>query len=532
MKKIAILPLDNRPCCYDFTESFGKFGAVEVLQPEKEILGEFTYFGDVKRINQWLKAVAGKVDGLILAVDQLAYGGLIPSRMMERDFDKCEKIVQVIREIRKEHPDLLIYGVNVLMRISVTTKNKQFLSYWKSIFRYSQLYDRLHRLKEVEVEKELKEMEAEVPSEVLQEYLQARERNHQINQLMIDWVADGTLDFLAITQEDASAIGMHLLEQRILVKKIFELNVQRRVLVYPGADEATQTLLARMVQFLENKKLKIYPKYGSTSGKLEVAKFEDRPVEESVISHITAAGALVADNVRDADLVLYVNTPIGGTLDGNDPSQEKAHFNSRHPLLYFIESIDHDLREGRAVSIADISFPNASDMELVSFLLTEKLYYPLTAYAGWNTAGNTLGTCISHSIIHLFAQRNQRETQSTDVTNLHQRHLAFMTERLLDEWAYQAQVRGKVNLEITEKFNINGANLENYYETVNQTVKEEMQPYFTQLVEHLREYEVSGSSVTDKREGVQKERGTWKFEICELPWNRTFELRVKVSQER
>ncbi|MDQ0253014.1 hypothetical protein J2S74_000386 [Evansella vedderi] len=512
MKKVAILPLDNRPCCYDFTESFGKWGAVQVFQPPKEIIGEFTYFGDTEKISDWLKETAPKVDGMILSIDQLAYGGLIPSRIMERDLETCKGIVGIIKQLREDHPHLLIYAVNVLMRISITTKNKLFTQYWKQVFAYSQLYDRLHRLQEGEVEGELKALEKQIPKEVLQEYLDARERNHHMNQLMIDWVADGTIDFLAITQEDASAVGMHLMEQRTLVKKVFELNVQRKVLVYPGADEATQTLLARMVQYWENSRIKIYPKYASSSGKLEVAKFEDRPVEESVTSHITAAGALVVDEVSEADLVLYVNTPVGGDIDGNHPLEEKAHFNSRHPLLYLIESIEYDLKQGRAVSVADISFPNASDVELVQFLLTENLFFSLTAYAGWNTAGNTLGTCITQSIISIIAQRKQGGKEA-----LEQEHLSFMMERLMDEWAYQANVRGKVNLDITDRLNVDGTNLEGKYEEVNQLVKKEMIPYFNRLVSYLPMGPVSA-------------RDNWNLSLCELPWNRTFEVRVKVGK--
>ncbi|WP_062051143.1 DUF4127 family protein [Bacillus sp. JCM 19034] len=511
MKKVAILPLDNRPCCYDFTETFGKWGAVELVQPPKDIIGGFTYFGDTSKIINWLLQVAPKVDGMILSIDQLAYGGLIPSRIMERDMEECMSIIGVVKEIREKYPHVVIYAVNVLMRISITTKNKIFTQYWKQVFRYSQLYDRLHRLKETEVAEELKRLEEDIPSEVLQEYLQARNRNHQMNLLMIDWIADGTLDFLAITQEDASAVGMHLMEQKSLVKKVYDMNIQRKVLVYPGADEATQTLLARMVQYFEKEKVKIYPKYGSTSGKLLVAKFEDRPVEESVISHITAAGAVVVDDSSEADLILYVNTPVSGEKDGNNASEEKAHFSSRHNLLYFIESIEFDLQKGKSVSVADISFPNASDMELVQLLLTENIFFSLNAYAGWNTAGNTLGTCISQSIISILTYKKLGEQKVIE-----EQHHSFMMERLMDEWAYQANVRGKVNTDITKRLKIDGTNLEDKYEEVNKQVKEELKPYFSKVISYLPK--------------ESREKNVWRLAVCELPWNRTFEVRIKVSK--
>ncbi|AOM81756.1 DUF4127 family protein [Salisediminibacterium beveridgei] len=511
MKKIAVLPLDNRPCCYDFTEIFGDFGVVEVIQPPKDILGEFTYFGDVEKIKSWLMEVAGEVDGMVLAIDQLAYGGLVPSRMMKRSLETCHQHVDVIKDIKKAYPTLTIYAVNVLMRISISTKNRQFTEYWKHVFDYSQLYDRLHRLNE-DVEEELARVKANLPKEVLAEYLQARERNHAMNQKMIQWAAEGIIDFLAITQEDASAIGMHLQEQHELMKEIYYQKVQRKVLVYPGADEATQTLLAKMAQDFMGKRLKIYPKYTSQQGKLLVAKFEDRPIEETVVSHLTAAGAIVTEDIQEADIVLYVNTPIQGNLDGNLDHQMKGHFNSRHQLLYFIESLDRDLTDGKTVAVADISFPNASDVELMQFLLEEDLYFQLSAYAGWNTAGNSLGTCIGHCLIHQLAKETIVDRDTVSRT-----HLAFMFNRAMDEWAFQAHVRGSVNTLMEKKLGIHSTNLEDHYDEVNETVIKEMKPFFEELKMSL------------KNSSVKAPAEDWRMSKCQLPWNRTFEVQVKTE---
>ncbi len=520
MKKIAILPLDTRPCCYDFTENFGQFGVVEVLQPPKEIIGGFTYFGDQEKIITWLKEVAGEVDGMVIAVDQLAYGGLIPSRMTERTFEESEKLVEVIKEIRKDHPGILIYAVNVLMRISITTKNKQFTEYWSHVFEYSQLYYRKVRLKEA-VGNKLKAVTANVPPEILEEYLQARERNHKMNMKMIRWASEGIIDYLAITQEDASDIGIHLLEQFELMKEIYRLNIQRKVLVYPGADEATQTLLARMVQYFSGRRLLIYPKYNSQAGRLLVAKFEDRPVDETVTSHITASGALVASCPEEADFILYVNTPLTGNLDGNIDTQLKGHFNSRHQLQAMIEQIDEDLKRGRAIALADISFPNASDLELMQLLFKEKLYFSLTSYSGWNTAGNSMGTCLSHAILHMLGKSEHKSKHKVG-----EGHISFMLERAMDEWAYQANVRGEVNKEIERELNLHSTNLEDSYEIVNAKVEQKMKPYFDKLFQHLQEWESSAEYIDTKYEAGSYK---WKLPVCRLPWNRTFEVEVKTD---
>lgn len=81
MLKIAYIPLDNRPCNYDFILKAAKIKGIDIITPTEEKLGKFTTHGDVEYIRKWLMNLRN-VDYLILSIDMLAYGGLIASREM------------------------------------------------------------------------------------------------------------------------------------------------------------------------------------------------------------------------------------------------------------------------------------------------------------------------------------------------------------------------------------------------------------------------------------------------------------------
>ena len=77
MKKIVMLPLDERPCNYDFPEMMPK-ADFELILPPKEYMGNKKIPADTERLAKWLtKNIAG-ADVCILSLDALIYGGIVP----------------------------------------------------------------------------------------------------------------------------------------------------------------------------------------------------------------------------------------------------------------------------------------------------------------------------------------------------------------------------------------------------------------------------------------------------------------------
>jgi len=78
--RIAFLPIDNRPVCYTMPKIIAGIDKdVEFFIPERRFLGDLAKIADKDALLIWLKNLP-RVDAIILSLDTLVYGGLIPSR--------------------------------------------------------------------------------------------------------------------------------------------------------------------------------------------------------------------------------------------------------------------------------------------------------------------------------------------------------------------------------------------------------------------------------------------------------------------
>ncbi|MEF3304464.1 DUF4127 family protein [Paenibacillus sp. GYB003] len=530
--RIALLPLDSRPCCRWFPEKIAEIAGVSLITPPPELLGLFMKSGDCDSVREWLLTAADEADGMVVAADQLAFGGLIASRTNERSLEQALGTLEALRTIKENDPEKPLYVSSVLMRISITGRNAAYVRYKELVQQYSELFDRRHRLKEAGLEAELERVKAQIPADILDDFFRARARNMAVHKLLIDWAADGVIDYLTITQEDASPAGVHISEQRTLQRHMYERHAQAKTMLYPGADEAAQTLLARMLQTLGGRKIKVFPRFTSESGKLAVPKYEDRPIEETVKAHLWAAGTVIVDTPSEADLILAVNPPLPDmTNDGQHSGDVKAFFDSRHMLTDLIESAKSYIDQGRRVAVADVALPNASDMELVRYLLDERLFTRLTGYAGWNTAGNSLGTCIAHAVARtlpdllvsgpgMSMDGRERSAAEEAAIKADEAHASFLLSRLMDEWGYQAQVRGEAHNWMASNLSVSPWDLESSYDRVNAFVVERMKELFAATRPLLVGSPTDAAALSIRDVQLTSVR---------LPWNRIFEVDVKVN---
>ena len=81
-----------------------------------------------------------KLDAIILSLDTLAYGGLIPSRRCPETFEQIKHRIETLKEIL-DGKDCKIYAFSSIMRISNNNYNEEEKEYWsewgKKIFEYS-----------------------------------------------------------------------------------------------------------------------------------------------------------------------------------------------------------------------------------------------------------------------------------------------------------------------------------------------------------------------------------------------------------
>jgi hypothetical protein len=484
---LALVPLDNRPCNARFPLQITAIAGDELLLPEPELLGDLHHAGDAQGVAHWVGALP-EIGALIVSIDMLAYGGLVFSRRTLTTKDEALARLEVLREFRRQRPSTPILAFNVLMRLAVTMDSDAAATNYYNIMRYARLADEAERFDSQYLREQLQQVQSEIPPAALQEYLAARARNHAVNARMIEWLSEGVFDYLLTTQEDAAEFGLHRREQDALLKKADELNVENKMSLHPGADEAALTLLARHW----NTGVKFRLHWSSLEDSRRIAPFEDRPFDLSLQQHIAAMrGVLTADG--DADFELFINAPVGGSAKDED-SGPKALRASR--VNAFAREIEKKIESGKRVALCDVAFPNGADDVLMNALDKRGLLGKLSAFGAWNTAGNTLGTVLAQCAAVV------RKAEGGGMKAEENRQFTF--ERILDDWFYQSRVRSRIEKTARD----NGASpldLQDQTETVEAQARRELRVY-ARLVA-ARHF---GSTL----------------EKCEvsLPWQRAFEV--------
>ena len=95
---------------------------------------------------------------------------------------------------------------------------------------------------------------ANVPADILEDYLDTRKRNFEINGLYLDWLDEGVLDTLVYSKDDTGEYGLNVEEAQKLEAEAFSRKLN--AIIKTGADEIPLTLLARAIAENENVKIK------------------------------------------------------------------------------------------------------------------------------------------------------------------------------------------------------------------------------------------------------------------------------------
>lgn len=520
--KIGLIPLDERPCNEYFPRALAPVAGGEVVTPPPAMLGRKRQPGRCRDIGDWLKENAGQWDGLVVSVETLVYGGLIPSRIGHETLDECKQKLQIIREVKAQYPELPIYAFNIVMRISNSNINEEEPEYWKDygkkLWRYSRLHYRVHDLGLAEEKEELEDVRAAIPEEYIADYTKRRGRNHEINMAMVDLVAHGVVDFLLFTQDDTSEFGFPNREQRILRDRVAQLGVDDRALIYPGADEVGMVLTARHLLRLHGAVPKFFTRYSSTRGPQITASYEDRPIAESVKGQVFGVGGLIVDSPQDADIVLLLNTP--GERQGEAPNQhrDRTADTSARNLLEFVYALNYYNSRGYVTAVADLAYANGADRKLVSLMESQVDLLQLDGFGAWNTAGNTLGTVVAHSSLRfLTAEESDVEKQKA--------HLNFLLLRFADDWAYQALVRTQLRDEVLPEMELPVLDLGERWREVEKIVEERLRSTMHAFfAKHFK-----GRALMD---GTRVQGLT--MEGIRLPWQRIFEVgcEMNINPER
>lgn len=478
MSKIVYLPLDERPCNAKYPVLLAEIGGLVLTSPPAALLGSKKKPAENAGLAQWLLAETETAEWLIVSLDMLIYGGIVPSRLHSLTPGECAERMALLTACKARNPRLRIYAFNLIMRAPAYNNNDEEPDYY-GVFgailqRLGWLTDKAEReLLTREEGEEFKRLASEIPAEVVTDFTGRRAINAGVNHLAIDYVREGVIDHLVIPLDDNAKYGYTAMEQRQLLFKVEAERLMDRVRIYPGADEIGCTLLARVFCELAGYAPEAYVRYSSTQGPYVIPPYEDRSLNESIKAHLNAAGVFITDSAAEADFVLMVNAPPVGQSDAAETSllyreRHRAYF-SEVNLAEFVRAIQVYARKGKFVALADVATANGADEPLMQLLAQTGALSDLSAYAAWNTSGNALGTVIAHAVIASGScrrtiypsatgsieqqprqpmERDQQEGSGQgrqETAADHSRR--FLLYRLLEDWGYQSNVRAAVNLE-------------------------------------------------------------------------------------
>jgi hypothetical protein len=332
-------------------------------------------------------------------------------------------------------------------------------------------------------------------------YLEVRRRNHEVSQAALQLLAEGVLDYLALVQEDAAPVGLHLGEQEALRTTAAELGVEDRMALHPGADEIGLVLLARHCHLTSGVTPRLCPDYASEAGSKVIPLYEDRLLRETVQSTLRAAGAEIAPPMS-SEALLFVHTPLGEQRESTEappPGSAPALARQSESL---VERVGFAAEAGRLVALADVAYANGGDPELLGALERTGAGRGLRGYAGWNTASNTLGTAIAQLCLEVVAARASRDA------GLASRR--FLACRLADDYEYQTCLRPRA-VEQAAALGADQFALGEQAPQLEEYVRRELAP----------QAQARYASVTGRS---PEELGELKIS---LPWRRLFEVEVK-----
>lgn len=491
--KSLVLPLDERPCNRLFPQMIASSQKnIELSVPHKELLGHKKTSANVNKIIEYLNENCLELDNMIISIDMLIYGGLIPSRIHHLSEEEAMRRLYSLKDIKQQNKTLKIYAFNCIMRAPSYDSDDEepdyYAQYGYALFRRKYLLD----LKEREGLSKQEETELStinIPLDIIKDYEERRDFNLKMNLEVLKLLEEGVIDFLVIPQDDSSPYGYTALSQKEVIKALRAKKLESHVMVYPGADEVVLSLLTRAYNEFYHKTPKIYPFYASVLGPTIIPKYEDRPMYESLKSHIRVCGAKIVETPLNADYVLAINAP-GKIMQEAFDDQKDISYSTFRDLLGFVYKIQDYLEEGCKVALCDAAYSNGGDLELIHYLDELELLPQLCSYAGWNTHCNTLGTTLSQMMLCDDFSYN-------------------LSYRLIEDVLYQSLVRKEVTDNKLKKLGFSLNDVYKHHQKVEEVIKKE-------LICQYNQFKLSQTLPIN-------------LTNVKLPWKRMFEIELMME---
>jgi hypothetical protein len=472
----------------------GRIAGVPVVEPARELLGEYLNFGRPDRVIAWLNGPQTQnATGIVISTDMLAYGGLVASRVPGVSYADAYFRLQELRALRRQHPRAWIGAFGTVMRLAPTgvpavgPAAKFFAAYptWAYLQQYANLHDP-PLPSEAATAAHLRQL---IGDPTLQAYIDTRSRNLAVDLLAVDLTSRGFADTLVLGQDDAGPVGLHLKDVAALKSSVARHGLSDRVAIEPGADELGMAMVAQAIARTVHWTPRIEVRYSRPDGGSYNDPLEYAPIDVAIDSLIALCGGQRVDSAPD--ITLYVRVP-------HPTAAEDA------ALLSAIRS---DEQAGGSVAFADLTFLEDAFTDQAHFaeeLLASGAAAKLDAYSSWNTNANTVGTALAEAV---SAGAGKRAGTYNALA-----HREFTFNRMLDDYAFHDYVRPQINDALTAQgIEDHTYLLPEQAAPIAEINRAALWNYGEQIVTQLdRGYHIAAMNVT-------------------LPWNRTYETEIDAA---
>jgi hypothetical protein len=408
---VGLIPLDSRPATSLLPVRIAAVGGLEVFTPPQKWLGTAKTGANLEAIRDWLWTANPRA--LVVSLDALAYGGLVQSRSSTISSQEAWDRLWMLRLWK------------------VVTKRPIFASI--TIPRAPDAKD--------------------------------RPRNLDVIRKAIAWAEDGTLERLYVTWDDALPGSPAPAEGAKIALEV-EARGLKNVLVYPGADEVTGTLISSFALQERQQKPKVRLEFSDPAARLNIIKYDGLPLEKSAERQANAAGLEVVTDGTEA-FTLYI-------YNGGDLRAAAVRLSV--------------LQRRASTALVDVANVNKASSPLVNDIVVLERFMKLWAFAAWGTPGNNLGTA--------FAQAGLRSTRPESSASLE-----LLVHQYLNDFVYSSLVRDAIRKRWQE----------------SEFGSEQVQ---ADLLERVRTLFIS-SKLSSK--------DCYQIADAKFPWQRSFEVQIDIE---
>lgn len=492
---IALMPLDSRPCNTQYPALLAEAATATIALPPDNILDEFLTPADTDALWTWLEEQAETADHLIIFTNSLFCGGLIASResgAYDQNAENLERLEALCNSFKAREDAGSITVVQVLPRLSPNQFDDALFPYYDALTDYGEAWDAADQAGEA-----APEAADGVPADALAEYQRLHKESAALAKSLDALTAEGLIDQLLVSQDD----GAEYCPANITFRSLAD-HAENTQLIY-GADELSMLLVANLsAAGLDASPVRIV--YSDDADRSRIYPYETASLEEMTAQKLTLGGATAGD---DADATLYIHT------DSSDASTTLSAVS------------DHD----GLFALADVAQTNQADAALTAALLSRENFDAIDTYAGWNTAGNAIGTAIA-TLRTMDTLDARWDDLSADARKNAVRALyAFRAIRLAEDICYMAQIRPDLQQQLaladiqdhTSAFADSTA-----WQKANAQLQEAYTPYNTQLATLF-----NGAHTLRLTNHTIPVQITNFASQATFPWPRSFEVRIDVEMD-